>query len=48
LLFEYIEGKPVQPVDVDLRMTAERLAGEFGLDPRDVVVEAERLAASNA
>jgi hypothetical protein len=44
LLMEYVYGKPVQPLSLDIPAEIERLAAERGLDPRKVVSIYERLA----
>ena len=41
LIFEYVDGKPVQPIDV--RREAERIATQYGVDPAKVIVLAEKL-----
>jgi hypothetical protein len=43
LVLAYVEGLPTQMVDVTVRREAERLAEELGLDPAEVLKEAERL-----
>ncbi len=44
LLMEYVYGKPVQPLTLDIPAEVERLAAERGLDPRKVISIYERLA----
>jgi len=46
LLFELLnrlEGRPVQPIQLDIRREVERIAVESGLDPNTVLVEANRI-----
>jgi len=43
LLMEYVYGKPVQPVEIDIRREAERIAAERGLDPNRIISLAEEL-----
>jgi hypothetical protein len=43
LLFEYVEGKPVQPVEIEIRETAERIAAESGLDATELIRRAEAI-----
>ena len=46
LLFELLnrlEGRPVQPIQLDIRREVERIAEESGLDPNTVLVEANRI-----
>ena len=44
LILGYTDGLPVQAVEVDVRQEAERLAEAFGLDPDEILAEAERIA----
>lgn len=44
LLMEYVYGKPVQPIAIDIPAEVERLAAERGLDPRKVISIYEKLA----
>lgn len=43
LLMEYVYGKPVQPVEIDIRREAERIAAERGLDPDRIISLAHEL-----
>ena len=47
LIWEYIEGKPLQPLQF-VREEIERIAEAEGLDPKAVLKEAERIAAGMA
>lgn len=44
IVLEYTEGKPVQPVEIDLSAEAERLAAAYGVDPLKVIRIYEQLA----
>ncbi len=46
LLMEYVYGKPVQPVDVEVRAYAEQIASVIGATPEDIISLAERRKAS--
>lgn len=46
LLMEYVYGKPVQPVDVEVRAYAEQIASVIGADPAEIISLAERRKAS--
>ena len=43
LLLEYVYGKPVQQVDVDVRVEAESMARSHGLDPARVIAVYDQL-----
>lgn len=45
LIFAYRDGLPVQPIDIEIRRVAERLAADYGLDAADLIREAEELVA---
>ena len=45
LIFSYRDGLPVQPVDIEIRRVAERLAADFGLDADELIREAEEIVA---
>lgn len=45
LLWEYVEGKPTQRVELDVAEEARRLADEHGLDVREILRTAELIAA---
>lgn len=42
LLMEYVYGKPVQPVDVEVRAYAQQVAAIIGADPDDIISMAEQ------
>lgn len=42
LLMEYVYGKPVQPVDIEVRAYAEQIASAIGADPAEIISLAER------
>lgn len=42
LLMEYVYGKPVQPVDVEVRAYAEQVASIIGADPAEIISLAEK------
>lgn len=42
LVMEYVYGKPVQPVDIEVRAYAEQVASVIGADPADIISLAER------
>ncbi len=46
LLMEYVYGKPVQPVEVEVRAYAEQIASVIGADPAEIISLAERRKAS--
>ena len=43
-----ILGKPSQPIDLDVRRAADRLAAATGADPEFLIRRAQQLAAENA
>jgi hypothetical protein len=43
LIFAYRDGLPVQPVDIEIRRVAERLAADYGLNADDLIREAEEI-----
>lgn len=43
-----ILGKPAQPIDMDVRRAADRLAAVTGADPEFLIRRAQQLAAENA
>jgi len=47
LILEYTEGKPVQPVDVELRQRAQRIATSLGLDTDELIRTAELIVAGH-
>lgn len=42
LLMEYVYGKPVQPVDIEVRDYAEKIASIIGADPDTIINLAEQ------
>lgn len=44
LVMSYVEGLPVQPIDVTLKETAAKYAAELGVDASELIAEAERIA----
>jgi endonuclease III len=42
LVMEYVYGKPVQPVDLEVRAYAEQVAAIIGVDPSEIIDLAER------
>ena len=42
LLMEYVYGKPVQPVDIEIRDYTERVAAIVGADPEEILRLAQR------
>jgi hypothetical protein len=42
LLMEYVYGKPVQPVDVEIHDYAQKVASVIGADPAEIISLAER------
>lgn len=48
LLWEYVEGKPTQPIDVNVAEEARRLAAEHGLDAAELQRVAELVANGKA
>lgn len=44
IVLEYTEGKPVQPIEIDITAEAKRLADEYGVDVGKVVSIYNRLA----
>lgn len=45
LIFAYRDGLPVQPVDIEIRRVAERLAADYGLNAAELIREAEEIVA---
>lgn len=43
LILAYRDGLPVQPVDIEIRRVAERLAADYGLNADDLIREAEEI-----
>lgn len=43
-----ILGKPMQPIDLDVKRAAERLGAATGADPEFLIRRAQQLAAENA
>lgn len=41
-------GRPTQPIDLDVRRAAERLASATGADPEFLIRRAQQIAAENA
>jgi len=48
LLWEYVEGKPTQPVEVNVAEEARRLAAQHGLDAGELQRMAELIANGKA
>ena len=44
LVLAYTDGLPTRVLEVEVRQEAERLAEAFGLDPDEILAEAERIA----
>lgn len=47
LIFAYRDGLPVQPIELEVRRAAERLAAATGADPEFLIRRAQQLAAEN-
>lgn len=48
LIFAYCDGLPVQPVELEIRRAAERVAAQTGADPEWLIKRAQEIAAEAA
>lgn len=45
LILAYTDGLPVQPIDLEVRRAAEKIAAQTGADPEWLVKRAQEIAA---